>query len=58
MRLAAIPVVVMTALGHIDCKEQAPGAVAVVDKPMNLMDLAAVLDTHYQPQLKRRAVGV
>jgi len=56
-RLAAIPVVLMTALRHIDREEQAPSAVAVVDKPMNLRDLAEVLHTHYRPQRAMQAVG-
>jgi CheY-like chemotaxis protein len=49
-RFADIPVVVMTALRLSDCREHAPNAVAVVDKPMNLLDLAEVLEAHYQPQ--------
>jgi CheY-like chemotaxis protein len=56
-RLSSVPVVLMSALRFSDCKERAPSAVAVIDKPMNLLDLAEVLHTHYRPQLLMRAVG-
>ena len=56
-RLSPIPVVLMTALTHIDCEERAPSAVAVLDKPMNLLDLEEVLHTYYHPQPVMRAVG-
>jgi CheY-like chemotaxis protein len=49
-RLASIPVVLMTALGHVDCEERAPGAVASLKKPMDLMELQALLHAHYRPQ--------
>ena len=47
----------MTALAHIKYDEQAPSAVAVVGKPMDLLELEEVLHTHYRPQLMMRAVG-
>ena len=56
-RLSTIPVVLMTALAHINHDEQAPSAVAVVGKPMDLLELEEVLHTHYRPQLMMRAVG-
>jgi CheY-like chemotaxis protein len=56
-RLSCIPVVLMTALTHRDYEERASSAVAVIDKPMNLPDLEAILHTYYQPQLMMRAVG-
>jgi CheY-like chemotaxis protein len=56
-RLSCIPVVLMTALAHIDCDERAPSAVAVVGKPMDLLDLEEVLHTHYRPQFVMQAVG-
>ena len=56
-RLSAIPVVVMSALPYIDCEEQATSAVAVIDKPIDLLNLAELLHTHYHPQLMMRAMG-
>jgi chemosensory pili system protein ChpA (sensor histidine kinase/response regulator) len=56
-RLSAIPVVVMSALAHVDYEKQAPSAVAVIGKPIELHDLAEVVHTHYRPQLMIRAVG-
>jgi CheY-like chemotaxis protein len=57
VRLASIPVVLMTALGHIDNPEEAPSVVATIDKPMDLAHLAAILGTYYQPQPKISAVA-
>ena len=45
-RLSTIPVVLMSALAHIDCDERALSAVAMVGKPMDLPDLEEVLHTH------------
>ena len=56
-RLSTIPVVLMSALAHVDCDERALSAVAMVSKPMDLPDLEEVLHTHYRPQLMMRAVG-
>jgi len=56
-RLSTIPVVLMSALAHVDCDERALSAVAMVGKPMDLLDLEEVLHTHYRPQLMMRAVG-
>jgi CheY-like chemotaxis protein len=56
VRLASIPVVLMTALGHIDNPEATPSVVTTIEKPIDLTHLAAIVNTYYRPQLKMAAV--
>jgi CheY-like chemotaxis protein len=56
-RLAALPVILMTALGRFDNQALAPSVVAYLEKPLDLDQLAALLCAHYQPQLEARMVG-
>jgi CheY-like chemotaxis protein len=57
-RLAAIPVVLMTALGCFEHTEAADGAAAYLDKPIDLTALAAILRTYAPPRLRAREVIV
>lgn len=57
-RLAAIPVVLMTALGRFDHQEAPANVVAYLKKPIELEELEALLRTHYQPRLTTKAVGI
>jgi CheY-like chemotaxis protein len=57
-RLATIPVVLMTALGHFDHEEVSANVVAYLKKPIDLDELEALLPAHYQLQFKTEAVGI
>ena len=58
-RLAAIPVVLMTALSHFDHQEASVNnVVAYLKKPIDLDALEALVHAQYQPQLKTKAVGI
>jgi CheY-like chemotaxis protein len=57
-RLATIPVVLMTALGHFDYEDAAPNIVAYLEKPIDLEELETLLQAHGGPQLKTQAVGL
>ena len=57
VRLATIPVVLMTALSHFDHEEAAANVVAYLKKPIVLDALEALVHAQYQPQLKTKAVG-
>jgi len=54
-RLASIPVVLMTALGHVDCPECAPNAIAAINKPMDLAELESLLHTYYRYRIGQGA---
>ena len=56
-RLAAIPVIVMTALGPLAHKKMPPSVIAMLDKPFDLSELERLLSTHSETQLEMRAVG-
>ena len=56
-RLAALPVVVMTALGPLDHQEVTPSVVSFLQKPLELAELEELLHAYDQPQLQSRVVG-
>ncbi len=57
-RLAAIPVVLMTALSRFDHQEASANVVAALKKPLDLAALQALVHAQYQPQLKTKAAGI
>ncbi len=56
-RFAAIPVVIMTALGALDHTEIPDGAVAFLEKPLDLVALEMILRAYAEPQLRVREVS-
>lgn len=56
-RLAAIPVILMTALGWFDHEDTPPAVVAALPKPLDLAELEALLAVFVQPPLQMRAIG-
>jgi CheY-like chemotaxis protein len=58
IRLARIPVIMMTALGHFDHADAPAGAIAYLDKPIDLIALEKLIRTYAKPRLLVRAVGL
>ena len=56
-RLAALPVILMTALGRFDYESTTASVVAHLEKPLELDALATLLHEYAEPQLVARAVG-
>ncbi|HJZ49739.1 MAG TPA: response regulator [Roseiflexaceae bacterium] len=56
-RLAALPVILMTALGRFDYEVTTASVVAHLEKPLELDALATLLHEYAEPQLVARAVG-
>ena len=56
-RLAAIPIVIMTALGALEHNEIPAGAVAFLEKPLDLVALEMILRVYAEPRLRLREVG-
>ena len=56
-RLAAIPIVIMTALGALEHNEIPAGAVAFLKKPLDLVALEMILRVYAEPRLRLREVG-
>ena len=56
-RLAAIPVILMTALGWFDHEDTPPAVVAALPKPLDLTELEALLAVFARPSLQMRAIG-
>ena len=56
-RLAAIPIVIMTALGALEHNEIPDGAVAFLEKPLDLVALEMILRVYAEPRLRLREVG-
>jgi chemosensory pili system protein ChpA (sensor histidine kinase/response regulator) len=57
VRLADIPVVMMTALGRFEHRDGVPGIVGYLDKPIDLAALETLLRAYAKPQLRAREVG-
>ena len=56
-RIAAIPVVVMTALADMTHEGVFPAVVAYLYKPLDLRRLSEVIAAHYMTPLQAQAVG-
>jgi len=56
-RLATIPIVIMTALGARDHAEIPDGAVAFLEKPLDLVAVEMILRAYAEPRLRLREVG-
>ena len=56
-RLAALPVILMTALGRFDFAAVTASVVACLEKPLDLNTLAALVHQYAEPQLAARAIG-
>jgi CheY-like chemotaxis protein len=56
-RFAAIPIVIMTALGALDHNEIPDGAVAFLEKPLDLVALEMILRAYAEPDLRVREVS-
>jgi CheY-like chemotaxis protein len=56
-RLAALPVILMTALGRFDIAAMTASVVACLEKPLDLDTLAALVHQYAEPQLAARAIG-
>jgi CheY-like chemotaxis protein len=57
-RLAAIPVVVMTALAPLPHPKLPPAVIAFLEKPIDLDELEHLLWSRCQPELQTRAFGM
>jgi CheY-like chemotaxis protein len=56
-RFVAIPIVIMTALGALDHNEIPDGAVAFLEKPLDLVALEMILRAYAEPDLRVREVS-
>lgn len=56
-RFVAIPIVIMTALSALDYMEIPDGAVAFLEKPLDLVALEMILRTYAEPDLRVQEVG-
>jgi|SRR5689334_12619203 len=55
--LAALPVILMTALGRFDAAAMTASVVACLEKPLDLDAIATLVHEYAQPHLAARAVG-
>jgi len=56
-RLAALPVILMTALGRFDIAAMTASVVECLEKPLDLDTLAVLVHQYAEPQLSALAIG-